>query len=440
VNLQRAEPGAQLVDAVTVSGTGAGRTSPLPTPLTGEWQLLGPVAPAPGAAPAPASCRGRDWSGVPVAGSGRFAVPHDGTFTVGATRISATGCYTYRERLLGSATTAPVPWTAAGVPEETTLVASTPRLRTLVNHQRATAGVELVDRVVLTGLPTGPAPAPAPGTGGPGGVLGSLTGQWQLLGPVAPDAQGRCERATWTGAPIHAAGTFPVVLTGQPTATLLVGRSTITRGGCYTYREALAGSAQSAPVPWTVAGLPEETSLVGPRPVPVPQHPRVDTGGSRPGSRTVSPRPMGRPSTVAVPRLGLTAALTGVTFRGAVLPAPRGARAAGQWTHGAPLDALVGTTVLTGHVSDDRDRPGAFGRLRSARRGDVVRVVDGAGTTRRWRVTRTWSVERHRLPRSVFTQDVARRLVLITCTGRVTTPGGGFHYRRNLVVEAVPWS
>ncbi|XBB69074.1 class F sortase [Nocardioides sp. WV_118_6] len=121
-----------------------------------------------------------------------------------------------------------------------------------------------------------------------------------------------------------------------------------------------------------------------------------------------------------------------------MLPAPRGARHAGQWTHGAPLDALVGTTVLTGHVADDRGRPGAFAGLRSARRGDVVRVAEG-GTVRRWRVTRTWSADRSRLPRSVFTQDVARRLVLITCTDRVATPGGGFHYRRNLVVEAVPW-
>ncbi|MFJ9315887.1 sortase domain-bontaining protein [Pimelobacter simplex] len=440
VNLQRAEPGAQLVDAVTVSGLGG---SPLPTPLTGEWQLLGPVAPAAGSAPAPpasptqapASCRGRDWSRAPVAAGGRFPVAHDGTFSVGATRVTATGCYTYRERLLGSATTVAAPWTAAGLPEETTLVAAAPRLRTLVNHQRATAGVELVDRVVLTGLPTGPAVAPVVPVPGSGSGTGSLTGQWQLLGPVAPDAQGRCTRATWTGAPVLAAGTFPIPLTGEPTTTLLVGRTRITRGGCYTYREALAGSAQSAPVPWTAAGIADETSLVGPRPVAVPQHPRVDTGGSRPAS----PRPARGTSTVALRRLGLTATLTSVAFRGAALPAPRGARAAGQWTHGAPLDALVGTTVLTGHVSDDSDRPGAFARLRSARRGDVVRVADGAGTIHRWRVTRTWSVDRHRLPRSVFTQDLARRLVLITCTGRVTTPGGGFHYRRNLIVEAVPW-
>jgi hypothetical protein len=50
-----------------------------------------------------------------------------------------------------------------------------------------------------------------------------------------------------------------------------------------------------------------------------------------------------------------------------------------------------------------------------------------------------WSVDRNRLTPRVFEQDVVRRLVLVTCTGRVTTAGGGFHYRRNLVVEAVPW-
>lgn len=432
VNLQHAQVGARLVDAVTVSGLGTRR---LPSPLLGEWQLLGPVAPAPAPAPAsapsPAACQDRDWSGAPLAGHGRFTVPHDGTFSVGATQVTVTGCYTYRERLAGSATTAPAPWTPAGLVEETTLVTSAPHIRTLVNRQRATEGDTLVDKVVVTGLPTGPGTSDASETSG-----SSLTGQWQLLGPVAPDRTGRCARASWTGAPVAGAGTFAVPLTGATSATVAVGRTRITRGGCYTYREALAGSPHSAPVSWTAAGIAEETSLVGPRPVPVPHHPRVDTGGSRKGAPQHG-RTRGR-ATVALPRLGLTATLSGIAFRGSVLPAPRGARHAGQWTHGASLDALVGTTVLTGHVADDRGRPGAFAGLRSARRGDVVRVAEG-GTVRRWRVIRTWSADRSRLPRSVFTQDVARRLVLITCTDRVATPGGGFHYRRNLVVEAVPW-
>lgn len=441
VNLQHAQVGARLVDAVTVSGLGTRR---LPTPLTGEWQLLGPVAPAPapagtGAIPGPsvASCRGRDWSRAPLAGHGHFPVPHDGTFAVGATPVTVTGCYTYRERLAGSATTAATPWTPAGLAEETALVTSTPRIRTLVNRQRATEGDTLVDRVVLTGLPTGPGTTSHPGAAG-----GSLTGQWQLLGPVAPDRTGRCAHARWTGAPVAGAGTFPVPLTGASTATVSVGRTRITRGGCYTYREALAASPHSAAVGWTAAGIAEETSLVGPRPAPVPKHPRVDTGGFRKGA-TPAPGSIRRDraparATVALPRLGLAATLGGVAFHGSVLPAPHGARQAGRWTHGAPLDALVGTTVLTGHVADDRGRPGAFAGLRSARRGDVVRVAEG-GRTHRWRVTRTWSADRNRLPRSIFTQDVSRRLVLITCTDRVTTPGGGFHYRRNLIVEAVPW-
>jgi hypothetical protein len=425
VNLQRARPGARLVDTVTVRGLGAA-AGPAAAAITGDWQLLGPMAPTASAAPLATSCRGIDWSHAPVAAQGGFSVVRDGSLSVGATTISATGCYTYRERLAGSPTSAAVPWTPAGLAEETSLVVSAPRLRTRVNLQRAVVGADLVDQVVVTGLPTGP-----------GVTATSVTGQWQLLGPVAPDRSGRCAGARWAGAPITAAGSFAAPLSASPTAVLTVGRTRIRTGGCYTYREQLAASALSEAAPWTAAGIAEETAIVAPQQPLVPAHPKVDTGGFRPAVR-------GRVAAgqrLSLPRTAITAELTGVGFRGAVLPAPHGRRLAGLWADGAALDAFVGTTVIAGHVSDDHDRPGVFHRLRSARVGDRVHTAarGAAGAARDWRIVRIRAVDRSRLPRSLFHQDVARRLVLITCTGRVSTSGGGFHYRKNLVVEAVPW-
>lgn len=293
---------------------------------------------------------------------------------------------------------------------------STPLLSTRVNLQRSRVGDLLVDAVSVTG------------TRG-----GALIGEWLLLGPVAPDDTLGCRRVRWAGAPVAGRGAFSVHGDG----TVRVGRTRIRRGGCYTYRERLLPSATSTGAPWTPAGLVEETSLAAPRQPAVPAQPRVDTGARRAFRR--GPAASRNTSRVVVPAGRVDAGLSPVAFRGSTLPAPRHPRRVGAWDGSVPLSSLVGTTVLAGHVSDARDRPGAFHGLRRARIGQRITTTDTAGVVRHWRIVRVGSVDRSRLPRSLFRQGIARRLVLITCTDRVSRPGGGFHYRRNLVVQAEPW-
>lgn len=406
VNLQRAYVGATLVDAVTVRGTRGAR-------LTGEWQLLGPIAPG------RTRCRDLDWQGAPIAGRGTFPVHGDGTSSVGSTRVEATGCYTYRERLRPSATTRAVPWTRAGIVEETSDVQSRPTFRTEVNRQRVVVGATLVDKVLVKGVPSGPGAT-------------ALDGQWQLLGPVAPDDDQRCRRVRWKGAPVAARGRFTVRRDGA----VQVGRTTVHAGGCYTYRERIAPSAHSIEAPWSAAGLVEETALAVPRQPRIPKHPHVATGGSQgmpPPGRAALDRP--RPKIVGP---HVSALLRGVAFRGSTLRPAHHARVAGLWSAGAELAALVGNTVIAGHVSDSLDRPGAFHGLRRVRTGQQLRTVDSSGSVRRWRVVQVRTFDRRKLPRSLFAQRVQRKLTLITCTDRVAN-AGGFHYRRNLVVEAEPW-
>ncbi|NGZ99842.1 class F sortase [Nocardioides sp. W3-2-3] len=403
VDRQRALAGDTVEDAATITGTEG-------VPLTGEWVLLGPVAPARG------QCAGATWSAASVTARGTFTVAGDGTVRVGRTRLPRAGCYTYRERLLPSARTAGAPWTAAGLAEETTLaVLVTPALATQVNLQRSRVGDTLVDTVRVTGSQ---------------GV--AHTGQWLLLGPVAPDSHQRCTGSRWAGAPVAAHGTFAVA----HDVSVQVGRTRLRRGGCFTYRERLLPSARSAGSPWTAAGLSVETSLAAPRQPAVPGHPTVDTGGGRSTPARSSSAP--GQARVVVPVAGVAATLESVGFRGATLPAPHERRRAGLWDGSVPLSSLVGTTLLAGHVSDDHDRPGAFHGLARVRVGQQVTTVDASGAVRRWRVVRVRAVDRRHLPLSLFLQEVARRLVLITCTDRATLPGGGFHYRKNLVVEAVP--
>ncbi len=93
--------------------------------------------------------------------------------------------------------------------------------------------------------------------GNTGGASGTL--DWQLVGPVAPDANGSCDDADWTGAATLDTGTIPVVGDGSyPTTT-----DATTVAGCYSYVETLTGSAWLAPVT-SAAGTPGETVLVKP--------------------------------------------------------------------------------------------------------------------------------------------------------------------------------
>lgn len=293
---------------------------------------------------------------------------------------------------------------------------SQPGIATRVNRQRSLVGDVLVDAVTVTG------------TRG-----GRLDGEWVLLGPVSPDGERRCRQARWGAAPVAGRGAFTISGDG----TVEVGRVRLRRGGCYTYRERLLPSPSSTGAPWTPAGLATETSLAAPRQPAVPEHPLVDTGGRRAtGTRAPAPRDRAR---VVVPSARIAAGLSPVSFRGATLPAPHRRSSAGVWTGSVPLSSLVGTTLLAGHVSDARDRPGVFHALRRVRAGHLISTTDTTGGVRHWRVVRVGSVDRRHLPRSLFRQGVARRLVLVTCTDRGNRPGGAFHYRKNLVVQAVPW-
>lgn len=174
-----------------------------------------------------------------------------------------------------------------------------------------------------------------------------------------------------------------------------------------------------------------------------------DTTRCRPGVLAHRPRPdiahvpTGYDGTVAgrhvaptlsIPALGIHAAVRTVGSSAGSMNVPAGAHTVGWLASSAAPGELIGTTVVAGHVSDRSDHPGVFWRLRGATKGQVI-TLDG----HRFRVRSVSSYQRSaRLPRSLFATTGAHRLVLISCTGRVSLPGGHFHYARNLVVVATP--
>jgi sortase (surface protein transpeptidase) len=79
---------------------------------------------------------------------------------------------------------------------------------------------------------------------------------------------------------------------------------------------------------------------------------------------------------------------------------------------------------------------GYFASLRTASVGDRVSVRGADGRVHQYAVTARRSYRKAALPASVFSPDVAHRLVLITCTGAFDPATRS--YEDNLVVYAVP--
>ena len=143
------------------------------------------------------------------------------------------------------------------------------------------------------------------------------------------------------------------------------------------------------------------------------------------------PAKPGRPSRISIPSLGVSAPVVGIAADDGELIPPSNPSKVGWWSGGALPGARRGSAVITGHTVHDGG--GAFDDLEQLRSGDVVTVTTSRGRLN-YRVTGVTTYRKQSLARnaaSVFDQNVAGRLVLITCedwTGKV--------YLSNVVVVA----
>lgn len=167
--------------------------------------------------------------------------------------------------------------------------------------------------------------------------------------------------------------------------------------------------------------------------LPVEPPPAATTAA--PSSEVPPPRTAGqRPGTVRLAKGGTATLVRQELGPDATLPVPNGVREATWW--GAGLDSATGATVFAGHV-DWKGQTGPFAELWTARTGDPVSVVDAAGRTWNYRVSRVETVSKGDLParaEEFFGQTGAHRLVLVTCGGRWV--GGAEGYESNRVVIA----
>lgn len=426
---QRAEVGDRIHDVVTVDGL-------RDTRATLRWRLHGPRRPVDG------SCAAVRWAGAGIADSGSLVVDGDGTYRTASTPLERAGCYTYSQSVEPTAIS-----TAAlsppGLARETALVRRrTPEVTTVVSDQRALVGDKIRDTVRLQGLRK----------------ADRVRVKWWLHGPISPKRGRSCRGLDWSGAPVAERGEFGAQGNGRY-RTRWVG---VQASGCYTYSERVPATPATEPTE-TRPGIPSETSLVT-RPA-TPYVPEIPSGfdiraedvaarddvPDRPTERTepryleeryVAPESgdaLGRAAgggELRIARVGIRAGVSSVGLDGGTMAIPNDTGRLGWLSTTAGAADVMGSSVISGHVSDRSDRPGALWRLRDVRRGDVVRWTDASGETHRFAVRRV-----QRFPR---TQGVPARLLkttgphllhLITCTTRQRT-STGFHYVDNLVVTA----
>jgi hypothetical protein len=203
----------------------------------------------------------------------------------------------------------------------------------------------------------------------------------------------------------------------------------VARAGFYTYRERLVGSPAVAEYT-TRCALVAETALA---------RPEIHTGrGDTARLAAGAQQPGSAPTRVLIGSLGIDAPVfpARIDLRRGLLAAPNNIARTGWWLDGAAPGSTSGAVLIAGHVDSARFGPGAFFRLRDARRGTRVQVRARNGRSYTYRVTSVQSLPKQTLPTSVYSRQGRPRLVLVTCGGPFLPREGA--YRDNVVVTAVP--
>jgi Sortase domain len=144
------------------------------------------------------------------------------------------------------------------------------------------------------------------------------------------------------------------------------------------------------------------------------------------------------PVRMTLPRLGIDARVLPVSVGvDGLLAVPDNPRELGWWSGSGRPGMPSGSVVVNGHVDSATLGPGALFRLREARPGDKVLVVNSAQKAITYTVVARRRYAKASLPvAEVFARDVGPRLVLLTCGGLFDQASR--HYADNIVVYAVP--
>jgi sortase (surface protein transpeptidase) len=143
-----------------------------------------------------------------------------------------------------------------------------------------------------------------------------------------------------------------------------------------------------------------------------------------PAQATPAQAPSAEPTTVVIPRIGVSHRLIPVGLHpDRTLVVPDDGQVAG-WYTGAPRPGQRGPAVVTGHNSW-RGATGVFYRLHQLSAGDLIEVHHDEGSVVRFRVDRLEQHPKDRFPtQTVYGNTAGPELRVITCGGAFDTARG----------------
>lgn len=210
--------------------------------------------------------------------------------------------------------------------------------------------------------------------------------------------------------------------------------------------EQLAGSQAMAPASGSPSAAAEPTSAEAPvaGSPPAAEPPVASSAPAAepaPSSETTDPAPapppLADPASLSLPTLGVDATVVpvGVTGNGE-MEVPREVSTVGWYKFGPQPGAPAGSAVITGHVDDVNQGPGAFARIGDLQPGDPITVVDTNGQTLSYTVLAREQWPKSQVPLDrLFDRSGEPRLVLITCGGAFNDAVLG--YDDNIAITAV---
>ena len=197
---------------------------------------------------------------------------------------------------------------------------------------------------------------------------------------------------------------------------------------------ASVSSAPTAPPSSSQGPMPAPTvaSVNAPPTSPPPVDPPAAAQAPAPAATT--------PVRIELPSLGVDTDVVAVGVDDAgLMEVPQDVDTVGWYRFGPAPGAAAGSAVLSGHVDDYRQGPGAFARIGELGPGDLVRVVDDSGVSRDFSVLSREQWNKGEVPLDrLFDRGGDPRLVLITCGGSFNSSTLG--YDDNIAITAVPIS
>jgi hypothetical protein len=223
---------------------------------------------------------------------------------------------------------------------------------------------------------------------------------------------------------------------GYGVAMALTGAVVLAGPGGGAATAAVPGRPLTAQAPVRPVGTLDPSRTAGASPDPAGSAPRTPVKAAGQG-RVGAVRDAFRPTSLVLWDGGTAPVLPAGVRADGSLVVPDNPDDVGWWTGGAQAGEAFGHIVIAGHVDSAKFGLGVLAELKTVRPGQVMTLRAGA-RSQRYKVVGRREVKQADLAKdgSIFRQDTAHRLVLITCGGRFDPVA--HRYQDNLIVDAVP--